>query len=444
MLSITANAELWLIGALSPDSWVTNKGVQFTAVDANNYTLDLNVTKTGQQYFSLTTKLASAANDWDGIKAYRFGGKDLEVKLNTETTLEAGVDDSPFINIPKTGTYKFEFNTSTHKLKVTMQEETPAQTFNGTIYIDKASIGNIWAWDTQGNYFDAWPGKAINTLDKETVNGNEFYKFTYSHNSTNPGLIFNEGEGQAQTTDLVPQDGKLYKYTGGTTVTITDVPEEPAKNELYLIGSFNDWDQETKVPMTLGNDGKFTVSQEMEAGAEFKLMDQDGNWIGAVSEGNFIVTKEQVEEGTELSLLSGDAGQNFQIPVAGTWTLTADKENMKLVIAGEWVEPEVPNELYLIGSFNEWSEETKVAMTLGEDGKFTVSQEMEAGAEFKLMDQDGNWIGAVSEGNFIVTKEQVEEGTELSLLSGDAGQNFQIPVAGTWTLTADKENMKLI
>ena len=209
---------------------------------------------------------------------------------------------------------------------------------------------------------------------------------------------------------------------------------------LYLIGSFNEWSEENMVPLTLGNDGKWTITQAMDADAEFKLKDENGNWLGGVSEGNFIVTQEQVTDSLPLTL--SNPGMNFQIPVAGTWTLTVDKENLNMVISGEWNEPVTDPALYLIGSFNEWNEETKVPLTLGNDGKWTITQAMDADAEFKLKDENGNWLGGVSEGNFIVTQEQVDEATPLTL--SNPGMNFQIPVAGTWTLTVDKENLNMV
>ena len=234
LFGFQANAELWLIGAISPDGWNPSKGVQFTQVDENNYTLDLEVTKTGNQYYSLTTMLGADDNDWNGILPYRFGGANLEVVLNSETVLEAATVDSPYTNFTQAGTYTFDFNVSTRTLKVTLKSNVELPPFNGTIYIDKASIGNIWAWDNGGNYFNSWPGKEISTLETATVNGTEYYSFTYSHNESNPGLIFNDGS--SQTSDLVPEDGKVYLYTGGTSVTITD-PSEPATTpDLYLFG----------------------------------------------------------------------------------------------------------------------------------------------------------------------------------------------------------------
>ena len=438
MFGFQANAELWLIGAISPSGWNPSAGVQFEQVDENNYTLELDVTASGNQYYSLTTKLGASPSDWDGIKAYRFGGS-KEVMLDTETELEAGTDQSPYTNFTP-GTYVFNFNTSTRVLKVSLKQDIVLPTFNGTIYITKTSIGNIWAWDADGNYFDAWPGKAINTLETATVAGNEYYTFTYSHNSTGPGLIFNDGS--AQTSNLVPEDGKLYNYTGGTTVTVSDPAGDTPQPEesLSLRGSFNEWGE---TAMTKGDNGLWTITQEMAAGAEFKFFDEAGNWIGGEADGNFVVTKEQVENGDALTLLVG-AGNNFQIPVAGTWTLTVNKAENTLVVSGVWPSDTPEEAMYLIGSFNEWNTDTQVALTKGENGKWTVTQAMEAGAEFKLRNELGTWIGAQSDGNFIVTKEQVENGDSLTIGEGDAFQNFQIPVAGEWTITVDREAMKLV
>ncbi|MBQ7691571.1 MAG: starch-binding protein, partial [Muribaculaceae bacterium] len=313
------------------------------------------------------------------------------------------------------------------------------QAMGQTIYITKTSVGNIWAWDASGDYFSGWPGPAINTLETATVNGTEYYTFTYTHeNRANAGLVFNEN-GAPQTGNLEPQDGKLYNYTGGTTVEVTDFEGnvEPVEESLALRGSFNDWGM---TAMTKGEDGMWTITQAMEAGAEFKFYNENAQWIGGEANGKFVVTQEQVAEGTELALAI--PGNNFQIPVAGTWTLTVDKASNKLVISGEWPNETPEQAMYLIGSFNNWSDSTKIAMTKGENGLWTVKQAMAADAEFKFVDEAGNWYGGVSEGNFVVTKEQVAEGTELALAI--PGNNFQIPVEGEWTLTVNRDSMNVV
>ncbi|MBR6248961.1 MAG: hypothetical protein IKQ89_08185 [Muribaculaceae bacterium] len=531
-----------------------------------------------------------------------------------------------------------------------------------TIYIDKNSPGNIWAWDSDGNYFQEWPGVALSTLDVATVDGVEYYTFVYSHEASGEGLIFNN-EG-AQTENMVPQDGAIYSYDGVKTATIVNAEPAPEfdatkrkfavtgaafggwnmppeadqtftnngdgtytleyegatagqfklagiamddafeswnafdagvyyganlvegvntmssgntanmnfpvngnvvltvsnvtetscdlkielKQEIipevdyylvgaqmgwsnaeenkfikdgdvyklekvfsgefkihtstddwygngmeftaenntfelntntdnmtiaaqeapytltiengvltitgfaetpqpdpafYLIGSFNEWNEETPVAMTQDADGKFVVEQAMEANAEFKFLNENHEWIGAEADGNFIVTQEQVDSATAITLLV-NGGNNIQIPVAGTWKFTIDPETMTLIIGGEWpVEPQPEAAFYLTGSFNEWDPEARIALTKGDDGKFSVTQEMDANAEFKFVNENDVWIGADAEGNFIVTQEQVDSATAITLLV-NGGNNIQIPVKGVWTLTIDPETMTLV
>ena len=81
-----------------------------------------------------------------------------------------------------------------------------------TIYIDKESTGNIYAWyDNSENA--AWPGQAISSLTTATVNGTEYYAYTYEGEAA--GLIFNDGS--QQTGDITPADRTIYRYTGGAT-----------------------------------------------------------------------------------------------------------------------------------------------------------------------------------------------------------------------------------
>ncbi|MBR1804087.1 MAG: hypothetical protein IJ775_04195, partial [Muribaculaceae bacterium] len=217
-------------------------------------------------------------------------------------------------------------------------------------------------------------------------------------------------------------------------------PAEAPK--MYLAGSFTNW-ADGKLEMTADDNGGYSVTvQGVEQWAEFKFIEGDGDaavWYGGDTNGGGDKYGVHPDWCTDIALTGGDAGSNFQITSGSgdlTFTISADK---KLSITG-WAAP--ANELYLAGSMTNWGE-GKLAMTLGDNGKFTITQAMEAGAEFKFIDQDGTWIGGDADGNFEVQREQVVNGTELSLLL-NAGNNFQIPVAGTWTLTVDKETMKLV
>ena len=461
LFGFQANAELWLIGAISPDGWNPSKGVQFTQVDENNYTLDLEVTATGNQYYSLTTKLGADANDWNGILPYRFGGANLEVVLNSETVLEAATGNSPYTNFTQAGIYTFAFNVSTRTLKVTLKSNVELPPFNGTIYIDKASIGNIWAWDNGGNYFNSWPGKEISTLETATVNGTEYYSFTYSHNESNPGLIFNDGS--SQTSDLVPEDGKVYLYNGGTTVTITD-PSEPATTpDLYLFGpAAQGWDPTKGDKMTYDETAKtYSISIAPEAPTSFsfttKLAENENDWNaiaayrwGADTDGNDFVFTENYLDSTLTLIQTDQPGHAFAVP-AGNYTLTVDLNNKTLVISGT-VTPVEPEEtkVYILGNVAAaWDPAMGQEMTTEDGVNFTATLNAidngDGNSYFSFTTKLGTWdeiaayrFGAVSEGDYWVTAENISD--TINLVYG--GQSIRIP-AGEYTLNLNLESMKL-
>ncbi len=88
-----------------------------------------------------------------------------------------------------------------------------------TIYIDKSSVGNFYAWNTAGADNGTWPGMAINSEnlpETETMSGRECYVYTYD--GTAEGLIFSDGS--SQTGNITPEAGKIYKYLGGDICTM--------------------------------------------------------------------------------------------------------------------------------------------------------------------------------------------------------------------------------
>ena len=367
LFALQANAELWLIGAISPNGWVTNQGVGFDQVDSVNYTLDLEVTKTGQQYYSLTTYLSTSANDWDGIKPYRFGGTNLKVELDTETELEAGTGDSPYTIFDKAGTYTFTFNVETRILKVTLKEASQNQPtpFTGTIYITKTSAGNIWAWDAAGNYFEPWPGKDITTLETTTINGTEYYFLTYDHNSTDPGVLFNDGS--SQTVDMVPVDKRVYDYNGGTNVTFTDLGDViDLGNDIYVMGEVNGNQWATNVGVQMATEDNITYFTDViidgsNGGYNYfsfthKLMDGDQDWeaigpyrFGAVSN-DFEITNEILDQ--EIDLGPDGTSAAFKAP-AGIYTITINIQTRKITFSGTIYEPIEASGVYVMGDVNE-------------------------------------------------------------------------------------------
>ena len=472
LLSFNANAELWLIGAISPDGWNPSKGVAFTQVDENNYTLDLEVTKTGNQYYSLTTMLGANANDWNSIKPYRFGGTNLKVELDTETELVAGTDDSPYTNFNKAGTYTFSFNVETRIIKVSLKEESQDDPtpFNGTIYITKTSTGNIWAWDNGGNYFEPWPGKDITTLETTTVDGEEYYTFTYTNNEAAPGLIFNDEAGQ--TSDLTPVDKRVYDYKGGSQVTFTDMGEVIDLGEdIFVLGEVNGNQWATNVGVQMATEDYITYFTDVaidgsNSGYSYfsfthKLADGDADWdaiapyrFGAVSN-DLEITNEVL--GQELDLGPDGTSCAFKAP-AGIYTLTLNMQTRKITITGTIYEPIEPSGVYVMGDVNEvggWFANAGYALETEDnivyEGDIVTQGQNEGYSYFGftrgLAEGPDEWnrisglrIGPDAEGDTELTDEMMDE--SIVLKEGYA-TSFKAP-AGTYHVVVDLNAMTVV
>jgi hypothetical protein len=474
LFALQANAELWLIGDISPDGWVTNKGVQFTQVDENNYTLDLEVTKTGNKYYSLTTFLSTGASDWTAILPYRFGGN-IKVELDTETELQAGSDPSPYTNFAKAGIYTFEFNTETRIIKVTLKQASDDQPtpFNGTIYITKTSIGNIWAWDDAGDYFTPWPGKEISTLETATVNGTEYYTFTYDHNSTNPGLIFNEGSSGPQTMDLVPVDKRVYDYNGGATVTFTDLGDViDMGNDIFVLGEVNGNQWATNVGVQMATEDNITYITDVVVDGNnngysyfsftHKLMDGDQDWealapyrFGAASSSDFEITNDVLNQ--EFDLGPDGTSVAFKAP-AGIYTLTLNMQTRKIIISGTIYEPIEPSGVYVMGDVNEvggWFANAGYALTTEDnvvyEGDIVTLGQNEGYSYFGftrgLAEGPDEWnriaqlrMGPEAESDTELTDELLDEAIELK-----AGYSTSFKAAaGTYHVVVDLNAMTVV
>ena len=443
VMGFQAKADLWLIGALSQYGWVPNQGEQFTLVSGNDYTLDLNVTSTGEKYFALTTQLASTADDWDAIKPYRFGGQGYTVTLGQDLTLVAGVDNSPKVTIPAVGVYTIKFNTSTGVINITRKEgdDTPEfvmpdfctwQEGKNFVYIEDtnnwgASGINVYTWGGYDN--GGWPGQAnVNATPVGQYNGHNVYLFDAPTAAPTNLIISNNGNNRYTGADLTWKTGGYYNAGGMQGVVEQTTPTEPA---WYIAGSFTDW-ANGKKEMTKGADGSFSITVEgIEDGAEFKFIDQDNKWYGGNTEGaegNYGVHKDWC---TDITLTQGDAGSNFQVTGQGDLTFTI--KDGKLSITGWEEAPQPEAALYIAGSFTNW-EEGKVAMTKGETAYTYTIEGAKEGDEFKFIDETNTWFGSEAEGeNFWLNAEV----TEANLVS--PGKNFYINGAGDLVVTVDLE-----
>ena len=171
-----------------------------------------------------------------------------------------------------------------------------------------------------------------------------------------------------------------------------------------------------------------------------------GSRIGAVSNGDFLVTDEQL--GHPLSLTAGTTA--FKIP-EGKWELTLSLTDMTLTIT------EVTRSVWVLGNVNGASWAANAGALMNYDattGQYTLNMKARGendGYSFinftsELATAADGWdaianyrIGAVSNGDFLVTPQLL--GQELSLTHGTNAYKFP---EGNYSLTLNLKTMKLV
>ena len=136
-------------------------------------------------------------------------------------------------------------------------------------------------------------------------------------------------------------------------------------------------------------------------------------------EGNVLITHEEDEEFTDFNLLS--------------YTMA-----MPVPPATEY------SEFYLVGTFSDpaWSqaEDARIEFTdhADEGTEYYTIVNLKAGDQFKIItfDKDGEiiWIGAQSDGNFLI-KPEYYGSTYITLILGPEGENFEVQDGGTYKIS---------
>ena len=283
------------------------------------------------------------------------------------------------------------------------------------------------------------------------------------------------------TVDLVNNTFTI----NGTWPSDTVVPEPVA--DVYIIGDVNNigWSATEGVQMTYDETNavytaEITTQTQGDLGVAYfgftkKLADAESEtdvWaqiapyrFGPVSEDAFVMTEELL--GVNCALATDGSYNSIAIP-AGTWTVTVDMVNNTFAIAGEWPEEPTPEpytgDLYILGEVNgnSWAPNTGVQMTYdAEKAVFTAEvtaeaenydEELAANYSYfsftKLLAETaddwaaiaGSRMGAVAEGNFLVTDEYL--GQELSLTNGEVA--FKVPSGNLYDITVSVDEMYVI
>ena len=280
--------------------------------------------------------------------------------------------------------------------------------------------------------------------------------------------------------------------TAGTVLLVAKEAPQPTVDPVYIMGNVNGltwdaihgvemtYDETTKVytaeiNVTDANNGKgyFGFTKQLaDTTLETDVWDQIVDYrFGPVCDPeaeNWVMTENLL--GTDCAL-DMQSSKSIEIP-AGTWTVTVDLNTNVFKINGEWptdtVVPEpYTGEVYILGDVNDnggWFTNKGVKMTRDAEnnvytatitttGEAYVDPETNIGYSYfsftkQLADSATDWeaiapyrFGAVSEGDFLVTEEQLNK--ELSLEMNRVPHAFKI-TAGQWNLTLSVDDMTLV
>lgn len=233
-----------------------------------------------------------------------------------------------------------------------------------------------------------------------------------------------------------------YEANQAKIALVTQEQFDPAKRKFAVTGAaFGGWNMPPTDAQTFTNngDGTYTLKFEGATAGEFKLsgvaadVDFTSNWDEVFNPGTLGVSP--LDEGDNI-LLSEFGSGNMTFPVSGNVTLTISdvtESSCKLNIT---VDQEiVPDKAwYIAGSFTNW-ESGKLALVGNDDGTFSITvQDVQAGAEFKFINENGGWFGGSGSAAYI----NPGHCTDIDLVDGD---NFKISSGGgDLTFTIDAEN----
>ncbi len=183
-----------------------------------------------------------------------------------------------------------------------------------TVYVKAPNGGNIYAWgDQSGKKVEVcggWPGKAINTGDAVTLGDDTYYGFTMD-GLESVNVIFNMGNGGAQTGDITGIDADVYyEYDGGTTATkIENVVTTPQASVTFSPNGGNFSEDVITVTATaknavsawykigngaqqnFSNTAEFKIGEGMSDGDSVTVSWSATNSEGTVRNGNVTFTK---------------------------------------------------------------------------------------------------------------------------------------------------------
>ena len=258
------------------------------------------------------------------------------------------------------------------------------------------------------------------------ITDGEYYTIT----EDNPNVEL-ATEAQGKKNLYLANDG-YYSFTidENDMLTIDNWPEEVVT--VSIVGStVPGWDMYKAriIPLTYDQSTDKYISEPtgILAGFDCQLLKHSSfnsvgdTWYGGSSD-NFTI---EIPEGTSDIPLKSSLGADFCFTDNGIFTFTLSPDFNTLNISGSY---NVENQYFLIGDFNNWKQDEKVAF-VAQDGVLTLTQEMVG--EFLILDIYGNLLGGETNDNRYV----LHEGWPSVQLTTDNKKNLYVANVGEYTLT---------
>ncbi|MBR5393220.1 MAG: hypothetical protein IK148_10260 [Prevotella sp.] len=371
---------------------------------------------------------------WFGIK----NGDDQTLKSASPGTIVecSSASNAPNFRIGHPGKFSFTLNDN---------DINSAQFhFEGKFEENRFITGEFNNWGE--TMFTAWVGEytlKIDPFDSPPMSGqfliiDQDYNYLggitdgeyYTITEDNPNVEL-ATDAQGKKNLYLANDG-YYSFTidGHDMLTIENWPVEVVT--VSIVGStVPGWDMSNAriIPLTLDQSTGNYISEPtgILAGFDCQLLKHSSfnsvgdTWYGGSSD-NFTI---EIPEGTSEIPLKSSLGADFCFTDNGIFTFTLSPDFSTLNISGSY---NVENQYFLIGDFNNWKQDEKVAF-VAQDGVLTLTQEMVG--EFLILDIYGNLLGGATNDNRYV----LHEGWPSVQLTTDNKKNLYVANVGKYTLT---------
>ena len=419
-----------------PDRWgvvgtITEWGGQadlYMSEVGENLYVRMGVTVTDADQFKVRFN-----NSWDINYGAAGDVEPFAVTVGEELALVSGGKN---LSAPA-GTYDIYFNVVDFKMWVMPQGETPGGVEVKAVkfYADVTATGwtncNIYGWGDLGEYGGTWPGTALST---ETVDGKEYYAYTFDVSAIGKtiSVIFNNGSEQTvDIKDIVLDKDYIFTLTekdanGKWLATINGEapvePEKPAETTYGLIGEFNGWGED--IDLVARGDGWY-VTEGLAVTAGKLLIRLNDAWDEKFgNDGSTLVIGEN-------TLTYGGADMLIE---AGTYDFYFNPSSSKLFLVNAGDEDPtaglVASISYgLVGTINGWAAPDVKFEAIGDGGYKLLGYTLAATEQIKIRANE-EWNDAENYG--LASAGVLTTNAANTLICGGGSANMSVAADGTY------------